>query len=67
MGMLVVATGDDGESPVFINVHDARYFIDGEWRGSQDALIRDLTDIKRENIELLAENTRLRRRLEKGR
>ena len=49
----------------FVIVRDAVHAMrDGEFKHHDD-LIRDLTATKKENTELLAENARMRRRLEK--
>lgn len=62
--MLVIAETSEG-TPFYVRVRDAAHFIEGEWQGSQDKLISDLTKVKEENRELLIENAQLRRRLEK--
>lgn len=59
--MSIIAIMPDGR---FVSVGDAWNIMrNGEYKHHDD-LIRDLTALKKENTELLAENARMRRRLE---
>lgn len=51
----------------FVLVRDAYHVMRSGEYGYHDALILDLTAMRKENTELHAENSRLRRRLEKTR